>query len=128
MERQSSIRPEAIGQLSFRFAEGSAFPTRPPARPAEQRVLPVPSTIQAAFESWRQTEAGSRVVAWMEAEVLRLQREGKRRIGMKSVAEDARDELRLELNNSFVSLIAREFVERHPSLRTLIQLRERTST
>lgn len=122
------VRPEQIGQLTFGFDVRKSYPTRPALGAAEQRVLPIQPTIQAAFESWRSTEDGTRVVDTMLDRCLSLARQHPARIGMKSVAEWTRDHLKVEINNNYVSLIARELIERAPTLKDFIQLRERRAT
>lgn len=127
LDRSSqSLRLEAAGQLAIPL--GRSFPVRPSAQAVEQRVLAIDTTIQAAYEKWRATPEGEMVVTAMLHNCRHRLLAGERRIGMKSVAEQTRDRLKIELNNNYVALIARELIESDPRLDALIQRRERKST
>lgn len=86
------------------------------------------SRLDRRFRAW--DAANPEVYRLFERFSLQAARSG-RRIGAKAIVERMRWELRVEtrgddfkLNNSYVSRLARKFVERHPEHAELFELRE----
>jgi len=100
------------------------FPIVAPAT-AEQRALSIQGTLQGAYDVWRRTPEGIQVWLAVRGEALTEAHAGARRIGVKAIAERVRAELKVEVNNSLVALMARELVDTEPALAGLIELRRR---
>lgn len=85
-------------------------------------------TLEDRYRAWR--EVNGHVVAEFERRAGRLILAGRTRIGMKMLAESIRYETSLRsvsdpwrVNNSYVSLIARELIREHPAWSTHIETR-----
>lgn len=102
-------------------------PHRPLAAAAEQREMPIPGTLEARYQRWRQTDDGRRIYSEILRRALYAVGRGERRIGVKAIAEQVRADLHLQINNTLVALIAREMHDTAPALRDLIELRERST-
>ena len=105
---------------------------RPRAPGADLRELPLfrePVTDRTAvkYATWRLTEDGKVAFDWIERKALDLAAQGEKRIGSKSLVEQARDKIHVHINNKFTPMIARELVLRHRHLQDHFEFRERTA-
>lgn len=102
------------------------WPESPPAVKARQVVLPIPTlTLQARWEAWLQTADGARAFSRF-CELARADAAAGFRLSARAIWEQCRATLRVEMNNSFTPLAAREAEARHPTLKGLFEKR-RTS-
>lgn len=114
----------------FEYAQtecGISIP-RAPAAHIEQRVLPVPGTIEERWERWQHSVDGQRVIAEVTRMALEEVVQGATRISVNALFEKARATLRLEADNTMRAPLARLLRERYPALRDLIEIRERRAT
>lgn len=100
----------------------------PETRPAtvEQEVLPLDGTIRRAYLLWRVTEEGEQVYRTFCQAAL-ADREAGVRLSAKGIVERVRAALRLEINNSFTALLARDAESDHAELRGRFTKRQRTA-
>lgn len=112
-------RPSASEQMLGTMFDRAAFPVRRPAARTEQRPLK-----EARYRQWRETTLGQRAWSWMLRDALDQAHDGARRIGVKSLVERCRDELKVTVNNSWTGFLARDLVDAAPTpLRERIELR-----
>lgn len=100
------------------------WPQSPPAR-NEQRILPIPGTIQEQYEVWRLTPDGQEVLQMAERLALQQAASGATRISISWIWEAIRKTRKQSADNSMRALVARYLVETHPHLAALIELRVR---
>lgn len=105
-------------------APGPGWPERPKVRPAEQRRFPLTGSLEARYQRWRATEDGERVFGQIRAIALGLARAGAPLVRVKGIV-DGEIRPKESVNNSHLSMIARELYDTEPELRDLIELRER---
>lgn len=103
------------------------FPVRPRAH-VEQTVVPLRTTNEEKYLRWRQSDAGAEIFAWVRERALEQALAQATRIGIKDLWEEARRYFKRSSNNTYTAFVARELVRTEPSLRELIELRERTAT
>lgn len=113
-------------QLAIPLAPG-AFPAAPSARPTEQRTLPITGTLEARYQAWRATPEGVRAFEAIVDEAVGLEEEGVQRLSAKALVESVRARLKIQINNVFTALIAREIADRIPYLGDLLEFRRRRS-
>lgn len=118
-----------VEQLAGTMFDAAGWPEAPQVSPAEQRGLLLESEggedrepVEVRYARWRQTPDGQVVYATIEREALRMQRIGFAAIRVKAIAEDLR-KVKMSLNNTFLSPLARELFDKHEALRPLIELR-----
>jgi hypothetical protein len=107
-------------------------PSEPPTRPvvtrAEQRALPLAGgTLEGDYQAWRQTAMGQFVYDALRTKAIGDARTGARRLSAKGLVEWVRAMHKVDVNNSYTALLARELTDREPELRGLFELRERTA-
>lgn len=116
-------------QLAGTMFDVGQWPEVARVSPAEQRGLLLESQggedrepVEVRYQRWRGTPEGQVVYATIEREALRMQRIGFAVIRVKAIAEDLR-KVKMSLNNTFLSPLARELFDKHEALRPLIELR-----
>ena len=85
-------------------------------------------TLVERYVAW--SEVNGHVIAEFERRTAQLVAAGRRRVGMKMVAEAIRFDMSVRsdgepwaVNNSYVALIARDLIERHPEWADFIETR-----
>lgn len=99
----------------------------PPPPPSGPRAT-VPSAVDGGYHTyvaWKYTQDGATVVAWVEGRALARFASGERRISARTLAADARDALKIKVNDHFTPWIADDLVARHPELLDVIERRKR---
>ena len=100
---------------------GPLWRQAPASTGTEQRTL-----AEERFHAWLATPDGTVAMEWIEQRAVRRYDAGERRIGAKELTEACRKALRVRINNSWTSVLARRLVDRHPELRDVIELRQRS--
>jgi hypothetical protein len=79
----------------------------------------------AAYGAWRATQDGLRVWRLLVARAQAALRAGAKRISVNALVEAARQELKLEVNNTWRSWLADDLVGVDPALDAVIERRAR---
>ena len=79
----------------------------------------------AAYLEWRQTRDGACAWVWIKDRALGLLRAGTTRLSAKTLVEECRQELKVELNNTWTCWLADDLVRWDPRLLNLIERRRR---
>ena len=93
-----------------------AFPKAPPATD-EQRVIPLRTTLEGAYQAWRRTTEGELMYRAFCREALDAVSVGASRLSGKAIGERIRQRHRRELNNSYIALMVRDCEADHPVTR-----------
>lgn len=110
-----------------RLPGGDEFPRAKPAE-GEQDSLPLAGTIAGEYRAWQATDEGRAFLAEVERLALADADAGERRIEINLLWALTRRNQKVMANNDFRSLAARALRDRHPHLRPLIRVRQRTAT
>ena len=82
-----------------------------------------------AYVWWRtETEEGRRVFAYVERCALTEAARGETRISIRTLAEQARMRLKIEMNDHYSPWMADDLLARHPHLIDLVERRRRRVT
>lgn len=93
--------------------------------PGSPLPLPLGDKIAVRYQAWRRTEQGRIVYDMIRSMALDEVAHGAKRIGVKELAERARGRAPGRIDNTLVSMIARELAESEHLLAPLIELRPR---
>lgn len=128
-DEEYSRQPTAQEQLAgLDLFAPLTWPERPAVTAAEQRSLPIESSIDADYKKWREEEGGNAIFDRIRKRALAMYHAGAPRIGVKALCERERWENKIHLDNRFTSRIARDLIEEHKFLGRIIQLRQLDSS
>lgn len=101
------------------------WPESPPAPAEEQQVLPIrKATIEGDYRAWLTTVDGERVLHEFCKQALEDLEAGQR-LSAKLIWELVRRKLRVDMNNDFTPLAARDCELKHPTTAGLFEKRKR---
>lgn len=104
-----------------------SWPQSPPAN-EQQLALVFSGSQEARYREWRASPDGRRVFEAIVDEAIRLAHEGARRLSAKQLVEWARQRYRVQINNDFTPLVARELATKVPDVANLIEMRIRKAS
>lgn len=115
--------PDDRDTLTRDFGPLFAAP-EPPSGP-QTAPLPRKKDRLAAYRAWRRSEEGGRVFGWIITEARRQMHDGEKRVSTKALVEACRGKLKVEIDNSYTSLLADSLVDADARLLDVVERRVR---